>query len=274
MNITSLGDIAGRLTRETHDADRVTVGGVCLPGGALKSIRKQLPNDLPKWRNATDQDVQIVVDLIIHEALSASATSVHKTKDIWKDFWDSATLAHERTAPLARGTMSFVKAASVIKFYLFAQAATMTAAHALKIGAIPRKIGNSKELIIHDSLIFDDEIQGQHNIDAFRDIWKRRNEHQPLTRNMGIRWSVVEIDLRTESQEPLLLLPDYVAGLSHHALSDSNTISASKVSVEVAHQAHTRLKNSSKFLEIAKSFDLHYEDIFPTLSSYLSQNAS
>lgn len=263
VNITSLSDIAGRVARGTFDADRVTVGGVCLPSGAIKLIRKRIPKDFPKWKNATDQDVKFVVDLILGEALSASATSIQKIKEPWENFWSQATDAHKKAASLSHGTISFIKAASVLKFYLFGQAATLTAAHAIKIGTIPRMFGNSKELVISDSLIFDDEIQGVDNIDAFMDVWKRRNEHQPLTRSIGIRWEIKDISLKTELQERLLILPDYVAGISHFVQSESNTLSASHVSDVAAHSAHARLSDSSKFLEILKPFDLQYEQIFP-----------
>ena len=90
MNITFLADIAGRITRETLNADRVTVSGVALPSGVVKAIRKRIPKNFPKWREATDVNVDFIVDLIIREALGISAASTGKESPAWDEFWRDA----------------------------------------------------------------------------------------------------------------------------------------------------------------------------------------
>ena len=139
----------------------------------------------------------------------------------------------------------------------------------VKIGAIVRAGRRAKELVINDSLIFDDEINGKHNIDAFMDLWKVRNAYQPLTNSIGIKWNVKEVILRSENDEPLLQLPDYVAGIAHFIHSKSNTLSASQVSEAVARKAHSRLSNSSKFVETSREFDLDFATIVPVLLPYV-----
>lgn len=119
MNVTFLADIAGRVTREVRNADRVTVGGVAIPTGAVKFIRKRIPATLPKWRDATEVDAELVIDLITREAFSVCAASVEKEPVAWEEFWLEAANAHSRTSQISGGRMGFMKAATVIKFALF-----------------------------------------------------------------------------------------------------------------------------------------------------------
>jgi hypothetical protein len=88
---TSFSDIAGQVTASSANADRVTVGGVYLPTGGLKAIRKKLPLGLPKWRDATDEHVAEIVPIIRREALSICAGSVDKTSADWTAFWEDAS---------------------------------------------------------------------------------------------------------------------------------------------------------------------------------------
>ena len=93
-NLTFLGDIAGRVARESTNADRVTVAGVSVPSGALKYLRKRLPAALPKWRDATDDTVAHVLELLQKEALGISVISVEKEPDAWEQFWRDAADTH------------------------------------------------------------------------------------------------------------------------------------------------------------------------------------
>lgn len=273
MRVTSLSDIAGRVARQTDGADTVTVAGVCLPAGATKFIRKQIPPKYPKWRNATDADVSLIVSLLMRESMSITATAVRKSPETWAAFWSDAENTHSKTSQMSAGTMSFVKAATLLKYALFGQSASLTTAHAIKIGAVPRLTRSRKELVIQESFIFDKEIEGKDNVEAFMDLWAARNEHQPLTNLLGIRCNVINVQFSTEQQEPLLLLPDYVAGIVHAAHSTADTLSASRVTQSAARAAHAKLKESAKYDEFSENFGLRYFDIFPNFAALAPQNA-
>ena len=133
LKVTSFSDIAGQITAKSHDADKVTVGSVCLPTGGLKSIRKTIPNDFPKWRNACDANVKFMVDLILREAMGASASSIDKSADQWQNFWQDASDAHSKTASLAGGSISFIKSPNLVKYLLFSQSGRFAVTHAIKV---------------------------------------------------------------------------------------------------------------------------------------------
>ncbi len=263
MKVTSLSDIAGRVARETHGADTVTVGGVCIPTGAISFIRKKIPRDFPKWRNASDSDIEFILKILLRESLSISGTVLRKPPDIWDSFWKDAETTHAKTSQLSSGTMSFVKAATLIKFALFGMSSTLATAHAIKIGGIPNSIHSGKKLLIERSLVFDKEIEGKDNLEALVSIVEASNLHQPKMNQLGVCIKTVDVKLSTEQQEPLLLLPDYVAGIVHAAHSTVDTLSASNVSYDGARSAQAALLKSKKYIGISEDFNLRYFDIFP-----------
>lgn len=269
MNTTSLGDIAGRVTQQTWNADRLTAGTVCLPTGALTQIRRKIPQNHPKWRDASDSDIAVIVRILLEESLGIHVWSLWKTPVVWNLFWTQAASAHARIQQHASGKMGYIKAATIIKYLMFSQGATISAAHAVHIGKFPKPaIGQA--VVINNTMICDDEIQGSENVSAFEDIWRRRDEVQPWTNRMGVQWKTVEMKFVTEQQEPLLLLADYVAGIAHSMMSDADTLIAGEKSRGVVAAFHNLLKNSSAYTERMEDFSLRYEDLFPTTTEFLT----
>jgi hypothetical protein len=268
VNVTSLGDIAGQISAKFDNADKVTVGCVCIPSGAMKFIRRQIPKNFPKWKYANDNDVQFIVNLLLRESLSICASSLDKATQDWIEFWEDASDVHAKTASIAGGSISFIKAANLIKYMQFSEAATLAFAHSLKVGTMPAVYYRKNCLHIRDEVVFDNDIQGNENIDAFADILRATNAHQPLLSSLGVKRTVVSLRVTTEEIEPLLLLPDYVAGIFHAANSKANTMSQSYVTKFEAARAHTQLKGSKKFHEPDGNMRLRYFEIFPDFVKY------
>lgn len=262
MNVTLLVDIAGRVSMDATNADRVTVACVCLPSGALKSIRKQIPSSLPKWRDSSDPNVEHVVKLLQKEAFAVCAISLRK-EDAWAQFWEEGNEAHQRISMRAKSPIAIMKPATMVKFALFGQCTTVALAHAIKNNKFPRVGPSNRLLHIRETHIYDKEIEGDENVAAFVDVWKIRNQHQPLVNRLGVKLEAVDVYLTTEQDEPLLLLPDYVAGIAHAAHSQADTLSASHVSRECAAQARNYLRASKGYVEVVKAFDIRYYDIYP-----------
>lgn len=274
VNVTSLGDIAGQISAKSLNADKVTVGCVCIPSGALKFIRRQIPANFPKWRDAEDSNVDFIVGLLVRESLSICAASLDKTTQDWLEFWEDASEVHIKTASLAGGSISFIKPANLIKFMLFSEAATLAFAHSLRVGTMPEIRNRNKYVHVHDDVVFDNDIQGNDNIDAFADIWRATNSHQPLLNSLRVERTVISLRITSEEIEPLLLLPDYVAGIFQAANSEADTMSKSKVTPFEVARAHARLKSATKVFEPDGNMRLKYFEIFPDFAKYSCRGAS
>lgn len=274
MRISTVGDIAGQITEAHLGADTVTVASVCLPTGGLDSIRRLIPSGTPKWKNATDQDVSKLIDITTRESLSISAASVRKDSIVWKNFWSDAHEAHSKVASIAGGSISFLKAANLIKYVLFGQATTFAFAHAIATQSIPKVLFKRPPLKIREHLIIDNEIQGEESRSAFIEMWRATNAHQPLTNSCGIERSVEKLQLTNEQSEPLLLLADYVAGVIQTTNSTVNVLSKSAVSRAVASLAAHNLRVHKKFIEFDNPMSMEYIDIYPDFKRFIGRYAS
>lgn len=274
LKVTSLNDIAGQLTSASHDTDKVTVGGVCLPSGALSKIRRDIPAGFPKWRDATDAHVEFMMALVCRESLGVAASSLDKGNDLWRTFWKDAARTHAAVANRSGGSVGFIKAASLLKFLMFGQSATISVAHAINSGALPRVVDSRRRLEILQTVVFDTDIQGTDNIEAFVQILRSMNMNQPLTRSLGIDWTVSTMRIDTEQDEPLLLMADYVAGAVHAVNSKSNTLGRSLITSDAAIRAIRRLSNSGRFIDFPNPVPLRYFDIFPEFEKLIAKPSS
>lgn len=266
--ITSVSDIAGQVSENALNADKLTVASICLPSGSLRRVRSLIPAGLPKWRNSNDDRIAAVTDLLLKESWSVVAGSLDKRDARWSVFWRDSREIHATTAPLAGGSIAFLKAGTLIKMLLLGQAHTLAMAHSVKIGTLPRITDWKGRLKISECVIFDDEIQGDENRDALAGAWRSMNEHQPQTKSLGIYHEATSLTLTSEESEPLLLLADYAAGIVHAMNSNANTIERSAVSRQATLRAHERLRASAKFHEFDVHFPASYFEIFPDFERF------
>lgn len=257
MKITTVADIAGRISQGRHDADRITAAALCLPGGALGHIRRKIPDALPKWRDARDDDVGVAVDIVIRESLGVGVYSVEKTAPAWDDFWVHASDIRTHTL----GKISFLKAAYQVKCLMFGMSTTLACATAIKTGHVVQSSNRRKFLSTNETIILDNEIDGHDNIQVFMSIWERMNAEQALTESVGIRRNFVDVKLLTEQQESLLLLADYVAGIAHACTSQADVLAASKVSLACVQHEQKRLAQIPQYHLLRAPFALTFSEI-------------
>jgi hypothetical protein len=257
MNITTVADIAGRISQSKHQADRITAAALCLPSGALNHIRRKIPKALPKWRDASDHDVGIAVDIVISESLGVGVYSVEKIAPAWDDFWSQACDIRTQTL----GKISFLKAAYQVKCLMFAQSTTLACGTAIKTGNVVQSSKQQKILSTSETLILDNEIDGEDNIEVFMGIWERMNTKQSLIKSIGIERNFIDVKMKTEQQERLLLLADYVAGIAHAFTSQANVLAASKVSLTRVKYEQQRLMRMTQYHLLNRPFDLSFSNI-------------
>ena len=272
-NVTSLSDIAGQLTEASHNADKVTVAGVCLPSGALTQLRQRIPLDFPKWRDATNEHVAYMVSLMCRESLGIAAYSIDKHQPWWAKFWADANSVHAKAANASGGSIGILKAGTLFKFLLFGESATLSVDHAIRSRALPSVRSRGGKFHIAHDLVFDSDLQGAENIESFAEIWRSSNASRPLTASLGIEYKATTMRVTTEQHERLLLMPDYIAGLVQAKNSDSNTLEYSQVTVGAVAAALAQLAKSGRFVELEAPPPVSYTDIYPDFVHLLPQGA-
>lgn len=257
MKLTIVADISSRIAQERRNANTITAAAICLPSGALSHIRKRLPVDLPKWRNADNATVELVSEVVLREALGVGVYSIEKSDDTWDRFWADASSLNAQL----RGKISLVRAAYQIKCLMFVQATALACASAIKAGNVARVPRGKHWISTRESLIFDKEIDGVDNIEVFKSIWQRQNDRTQLAEQFGIRRSVEDVRLATEQEERLLVLPDYIAGIAHAHISRANVLAASLVSVDCVQRMQRRFEQTSGYQFLQEPFSLELDEI-------------
>lgn len=69
--------------------------------------------------------------------------------------------------------------------------------------------------IVDVDIVCDTDIQGEENIEFFKGLWECLGDDQPLLSQLGLVFHARSVELMTEQSEPLLTLPDHVAGAVH-----------------------------------------------------------
>lgn len=87
------------------------------------------------------------------------------------------------------------------------------------------------------------------------------NVGQPLTETLGITRTFEDVQLLTEQQDRLLMLPDYIAGITHAAVSQTDVLAASRVSVEYVKSTLHRLTQTPRYRLICEPFPLIFSEI-------------
>lgn len=253
-----LVDIAGRFARNGVNLS-VTIGGVAIKADRADYVRSHLPPGLPKWGECTFAHAMEVGALIARESLAVCAITQNLDTPAWEKFWvDSA--AHEQMLNrLEKGKAGILKPANIAKSMALCAGATVATGHAgFLSNALERAMKNGP-ITIGQTLIFDDELGGESR-DAFLEMWNGARP-QPKLNSAGITTKTCEVRLTTEQDEPLLLLPDYVAGLRHCVQLAGAGTNKFPLTVAEAEKCLKQMENGKLIIGMG-AFDLDYSSIF------------
>jgi len=175
VNVTLVGDIAGPMRPISNCADRVTACSVCLPSGTLKSIRKKL-RGLPKWRDCQAVEVDLVIGLVIEEALAVSVYSLATDVPAWADFWRDGQATKHSQSGKARGQIKALLPALQVVTALVGSASSRAVAHMVKVGRAVLPSSQRGCLQINMTHIYDDEIPGDEARACFDAVWRTWND--------------------------------------------------------------------------------------------------
>lgn len=259
--ITIYNDIAGRITRETYASSSITVAGVGIETSAISEIENHLPSSFPKWRDCQSEHLSAIVEILMKDTSSMAAISVNKNNQFWTDFWNAADLFQKQFDKQA----GFAKAANVVKYWLFGYSITLATVQAIKRRAIPEIYDNNHYKIFERTLICDTDIQGDDNIQTLKDILEWSNSHQPLVASLGLRITTRSISFATEQEQRLLLLADYLSGITHCYLNKLS-FGVSGISTAEVAKAFDAISNSPRFIFTPLEFDLRYSEVFAGLA--------
>lgn len=262
--VTFFMDSAGRVSQDTGGHEWLTVAGVAVPTGELDSIRRLTPARASKWSHASPREASGIVNFALYKATAGVVLQIHKKQPTWDEFWRDADRCHQRMSSSERSRVGFVKANTVIRYAAFGDCSGPLLAECVK-RQDSQILDAQGRRVIALAVVSDTDIQGQENRDTFRFLWDRYAAKSRFFRNHNMRLIVEDVDFRTEEQEPILLLPDHIAGCLHCDACVPDSDLPRRLDRNAVTMLASRIRSSPQITVIQNEFDIRYGDIFGDL---------
>lgn len=211
-------DIAGQMS-EQSDATVMSLAAVAIGREVVPAARRKLVRDFGgkpvKWKAGGLGGLQHVVGLIATRRFPVVVSHVHRGEPAnWIRFFDQAKAFMAEAEQHLGDRPAYLQADATLRMHL------LGTAFAKLIGRILRARhpwNRDRPAILDLELILDTDIPSQEARDWYtkqlEDDWSQRSR---IISELNVR-PKVEARFAAEEDEPLLLLPDYLAGVYLHA---------------------------------------------------------
>jgi len=207
-------DISGRITQNSN---RITTAAIAIPNEDKSFIRDDIVNNnFPKWGNATIKDVTDVITIILKYeppcAVFQSTIFSKEAKLFWANFWEKGIDFLNKAYIKNKVSLKELKSPNVLKYYFISRCISLLIA--ARMNTMRKIIYDPHGLkIMRFNIISDTDIQGEENQNFFKSLWEEWSKKTRIKDILGFLPVINEISFETEQDEPLLILPDYLAGL-------------------------------------------------------------
>lgn len=223
---------------------------------------RALASALPKWRDTDESAANRAIELLAKHAVAVGVSSMTKDSPAWHAFFVDAKPLQAAIVTQDRSPAGFVKPSNVATFALLGHAYAFATAHAIKIDRETHIVDIFGRDLIERTIVCDTDIKGEENLEAFRALWSKSDEHQPAMKSLGLRLLTKEVLVAAEEDEPLIRLADLAAGLAHCSLIANPGTIRMPLAHATAKRLMDRLRMIGKLLIDSKPFDITYQEIF------------
>ena len=222
MNRLSLFfDISGRVTKTSQQNDSFFVGGVIIPTFEEAKARQFLSIGLPKWKDATSDSLSMIKEAITKFHIDCSVVVFDKSCPGYAKFCTDGHDQHQKLASKTKGKVGFAKPGTVLRYYAFGRCSALCVGTYLREKGRPTILDSNGFSILYLKVVCDTDIQGAENQKVFVENWTKWAGNSKMRNALQISPYIDSVGFKTEQDEPLILIPDYIAG-SVQNLSSSN----------------------------------------------------
>jgi hypothetical protein len=209
-------DIAGWI-RENPDNPIVTIAAVAIPPERVKKRRAQLLEAFDgapvKWKKGGLTGWRRIAHVITKSEVHVAVSQVYRVGEPWRQFYSQTNAFLSAAATRLGEVPVYLSADNNMRMTLLMKGFAALSGRLMRM----RYPSTARQATFHADIVCDSDLKGA-EAEAF---WCRAVEEWP-TKNSelldvyGVH-QTVRARLASDESEPLLLLPDYVAGLYHHA---------------------------------------------------------
>jgi len=214
---TVASDLSGQPRRD-NSSPVLVIAAIGVASEVLTTVRATVRENVPaKWRDGGLAGFRAVQSIIVSHKLPVAVTIVTGiSAKPWHDFWDdgqrAATLLHAGSSEKA----VFAQSEHTSRMFLFSMNFAHCAGQVLKRRGWKPSAPRPKRDSVHFNVVFDTDIS---NLETRELLAVSHQEWADWSNVMA--WANIDptiaVEYKTEQEEPLLMLADYVAGTFYHA---------------------------------------------------------
>ncbi|MDE3051314.1 MAG: hypothetical protein KGJ48_15615, partial [Nitrospirota bacterium] len=178
-----------------------------------ESLLTAMKSEPRKWSDSGDdaEHVKAAFRLIAKRQLYGIVHIIWKDTEKWDLYHQNGQAIYDKGVKNAQEPMTYAKPMATLKLHLLGIVLADLYGHILHQNKYRLKLKSNDLRSITVNGIFDSDIQGEKNQEIFREVMGGVNELPQTEEATGIR-TTFNPSISTEQDEPLLLLPDYMAG--------------------------------------------------------------
>lgn len=254
---TLYADIAGQVSKSPQNPV-VTSAAVAIAPEIESAVRRQVlqrfHGEPKKWKHGKLDGLARVVALVAKYHLPAAVVHVHRTSERWMRFYDQAQVFNRQALEKVGRSLSFLDGEEVMRLQLMAHAL----AHLVGCVLRQRYVQGAGPATTDLEWVIDSDLKTEETRELYRYSLRQWVHTTELPDVLDIH-PTFRGRVATEQEEPLLLIPDYFAGVFQHA-DDRAVLAAPVVSQTEAARAIEDLRHqlTSRLHEKAVDFDEEY----------------
>lgn len=215
-NLTFFLDAAGRYSHSKEMP--IVFSAVAIMAKDVDKVRKSLlivtKGSLVKWSKSegNHEVARAIFRLLAKRQLFWIVRIIWKNTPEWDRYFEDGNQLYEKCVKNAQEAAPYAKPMNTFKLHQFglASADLLGVYLARNSHWLPRKDGPVQRIVV--KAVFDSDIQGEANQKVCQNVFEGLEGDLPQTVQATRVEPHFKISITTEQEEPLLLLPDHVAG--------------------------------------------------------------
>jgi len=208
-------DIAGQVS-ESPDNPIVTVAAVGVAREVLRQIRGRLVrsfNGTPtKWKRGGLSGAARIAALTVAYRLPTAVAQCHRSTEKWSRFYTQATKFRSKARMDLDKPLGYLDGNEVMRMYLMGQGFSQLVGRLLK----DRHPWGDRRATLDLEVVIDTDMHEAETRQQFKEALQEWAVKSRLHEELEVEPSIT-CEVQTEQEEPLLLFPDYIAGIYQHA---------------------------------------------------------
>lgn len=264
MNRLSLfADMSGVPSKESQSTPFFNIGGVIIPTDEEGKFRTAIGSDTPKWRDANGESLALIEDLLKSSDIHCTAVKVQKTEPAWTIFWTSGEEQYQELNSSVEGRQRVFRPGNVLKIWAITRCFGRGLGDYIRLQGRPTVLGPDGFSALYLKYVCDTDIQGQDNREMFEESLRQWSRVTKLPDLSEVRPYIEGVEFKTEQEEALLILPDYLSGYVRYSTSPESITPPKNLSEQDIRRFGKTLSSLKQFTLVEQSFDRVFPNLIP-----------